>query len=116
MRPAALLGIALLALSIFALFQVKYKVQNLHRDLAEIERQIAIDKKTIHVLEAEWAYLNRPERLKQLADQYLDLRYVSVAQMKEGQAVMVAGSERIRNNDIMPTPKPILSSMQVVSR
>ncbi len=116
MKPAALLGIALLALSVFALFQVKYKVQNLRRDLAEIERQISADKKSIHVLGAEWAYLNRPERLKQLADQYLDLRYVSVAQVKEGEAVMVAGSERQRNMLVEPTPRPILSSMTVVYR
>ncbi len=116
MRPAALLGIALLALSIFALFQVKYKVQNLRRDLAEIERQVTSDKQSIHVLQAEWAYLNRPERLKRLADQYLDLRYVSVAQVKEGEAVMVAGREREGDRLVTPTPRPILASMKVVYR
>ena len=116
MRPAALLGIALLALSIFALFQVKYKVQDLRRDLAEIERQIAADKQSIHVLQAEWAYLNRPERLKRLADQYLDLRYVSVAQVKEGEAVMVAGRERAMENLVVPTPRPVLSAWEVVRR
>lgn len=116
MRPAALLGIALLALSVFALFQVKYKVQNLRRDLAEIERQIEADKQSIHVLEAEWAYLNRPERLRRLADQYLDLRYVNVAQIKEGEVVMVAGRERAADRLVVPTPRPILSSLKVVYR
>jgi cell division protein FtsL len=116
MRSAALLGIALLALSIFALFQVKYKVQNLRRDLVEIERQITADKQSIHVLEAEWAYLNRPERLKRLSDQYLDLRYVTVAQVKEGQGMMVASRESPHKTSLVPTPRPVLSSLKVVSR
>lgn len=116
MRAATLLGMALLALSVFALFQVKYKVQNLNRDLAEIQRQTMSDKQAIHVLNAEWAYLNRPARLKQLADRYLNLHYVNVAQVKEGQGIFVASRERSVNGFVVPTPKPILSSLSVVYR
>ena len=73
----------IILISIFGLFQIKYKVQNLRKDLTEIQRQILQEKEEIHVLKAEWTYLNQPDRLKRLADQYLKLKPMQVIQMQK---------------------------------
>lgn len=60
-----------------ALFMLKYEVQGLEDDLAERQAEIEHHAKAIHVLKAEWTFLNDPERLKRLSKKYLDLGPVS---------------------------------------
>ncbi len=55
----------------FALFNVTFKVEKLEAELGELNRQILDDQQSIHILKAEWSYLDRPERLETLADSYL---------------------------------------------
>ena len=55
------------------LYQVKYKVQRLEEELQQVRNDIRQDRVALHVLEAEWAYLNRPERLQRLASKHLDM-------------------------------------------
>ena len=55
------------------LFYVKHIVANLEGDYASLEKNIKSDKEEIHVLAAEWTYLSRPERIKDLSAKYLDL-------------------------------------------
>ncbi|WP_343562351.1 cell division protein FtsL [Kiloniella sp. b19] len=55
------------------LFQVKQEVQELERQLATLNTGIEKDEEAIRVLEAEWSYLNRPDRLQQLSEKYLRL-------------------------------------------
>ena len=69
-----LLFFILLGISVFGLFQIKFKVQNLNRELAEIKQQLEHEKSSIHILKAEWAYLNQPERLNRLSKKFLDLK------------------------------------------
>lgn len=45
---------------------VKYEVIEKQEKLKEIYRQILDDKREIHMLQAEWMYLNDPQRLKKL--------------------------------------------------
>ncbi len=61
----------------FGLFQLKYQVQGLESELARTNRQILESEEAIHVLKAEWSYLNRPERIETLARKYLDLQPLS---------------------------------------
>jgi cell division protein FtsL len=58
----------------FALFQLKYQVQGLEEKLTRINREILQNEETIHVLKAEWSYLNQHERIEALARKYLSLR------------------------------------------
>jgi cell division protein FtsL len=55
------------------LYQVKYEVQRLEEELDQVRSDIRQDRVALHVLEAEWAYLNRPERLQRLASKHLDM-------------------------------------------
>lgn len=55
------------------LYLVKYSVQDVQRDVAAVRADLAHEKESLHLLNAEWAYLNRPERLRALADRHLDL-------------------------------------------
>ncbi len=59
----------------FVLFNVTFKVEKLEAELGELNRQILADQQSIHILKAEWSYLDRPERLELLIEDYLpDLR------------------------------------------
>lgn len=64
-----------------AAFTVKYQVRDLEDELAATQAAIADGREEIHVLKAEWSYLNRPERLAALADRYLELSPMGPAQM-----------------------------------
>lgn len=68
-----ILWIGLAVLVGIALFQVKYEVQSLEDELRQLNADILHEQEQIHVLRAEWAHLNRPQRLEALAARYLDL-------------------------------------------
>ena len=53
-------------LSGISLFVLKYQVKAEERHLHQIHREILQNNREIHMLEAEWAYLNSPSRLKEL--------------------------------------------------
>lgn len=86
--------------SVFALFQIKFKVQQLNREVVEIKQQLSREKNLIHVLKAEWAYLNQPERLQRLSEKFLDL-----AEMKPEQILIASGEnfkdQPLDNNNII---------------
>ncbi|TDI66694.1 MAG: hypothetical protein E2O90_04590 [Alphaproteobacteria bacterium] len=76
-----LFWILLAAVVGFGLFQVKYKVQNLEDDLRRLNAAITAEQEQLHVLSAEWAYLNHPARLQELSARYLPLRPPTVDQI-----------------------------------
>lgn len=53
------------------LFLVKHQVQELEERLTTLNRSITENREAIHVLNAEWSYLNRPERLEKLGRKLL---------------------------------------------
>jgi hypothetical protein len=63
------------------LFQISYRVQTLEQALTRTNRQIISERETIHVLTAEWSYLNEPRRLAELTRRHLELAPFSATQM-----------------------------------
>ena len=59
------------------LFLVAHQAQQRERELDGISKAIHDEREAVIVLEAEWAYLNRLERLQQLTARHLDLAPMS---------------------------------------
>jgi hypothetical protein len=55
------------------LFLLKYEVKAMEEELAAIQRDTLENLEAIHMLKAEWSYLNRPVRLEKLGRLLLDL-------------------------------------------
>ena len=51
-------------------YKVNYQVQEAEDRVAILTRAIDRERQALSVLGAEWAYLNRPERLRALAETY----------------------------------------------
>ena len=47
-------------------YQENYRTQEALREVRDLQRKIAGNRETLGVLKAEWAYLNRPDRLREL--------------------------------------------------
>jgi len=80
-RISTLLSFALAVMAGAVLFRVSQNVQQAEDNLAHLKKEITYEEKTIHVLQAEWAYLNRPARLEKLAGEHLDLVPVNTTQL-----------------------------------
>ena len=63
------------------LYQLKYKAQRLQAEVSALEASIVRDREAIRVLEAEWTYLTRPERVAALSARYLALRPAQAEQV-----------------------------------
>lgn len=55
------------------LFNISQQTQDMRHQLTRLEHNIALEKQSLDVLHAEWSYLNRPSRLRKLAEKHLDL-------------------------------------------
>ena len=85
------------------LYKVKHGVSDLEKDLRMVRAQIEHAQESIHLLRAEWVYLNNPHRLEELNKKYLKLKPVETIQMASlrsipsrgyhtnGQPIMLAG-------------------------
>lgn len=86
MRPLTYLACALLVMGLaFWAYRENYRTQAALADMRQIQREIAGLREDLGVLRAEWAYLNRPERLRELVD--LNFDRLQLIPREAGQAV-----------------------------
>ena len=62
------------------LFVLKYDVKSMEEELARINKQTLGNLEAIHVLKAEWSYLNQPARLEDLGRRLLSLEPIDTEQ------------------------------------
>jgi hypothetical protein len=55
------------------LFELKYEVRALYQERAALHGRIADEGETLRVLQAEWSFLNQPDRIQEFARRYLAL-------------------------------------------
>lgn len=63
------------------LFFVKHEVKEQESRLAALNQEIHRNQEAIHVLKAEWSYLNDPARLRALSEKHLGMRPVGPTQV-----------------------------------
>lgn len=66
-----LAAIAVIALGYWAYHQ-NIQTQQALREVERLQRAIGVERERLVVLRAEWAYLNRPDRLRELVDLNFD--------------------------------------------
>jgi hypothetical protein len=54
-----------------ALYGIAYQVEGMDKELSALQRNITDEREKIHVLQADWTYLARPERIEDLSRQFL---------------------------------------------
>jgi hypothetical protein len=103
--------VAVIMVSAFGLYRVKYEVQSIRAQIRETSAELAQERESLHVVAAEWAYLNRPERLQRLAEKYLNTdptnEHLNVSQVAEVEAIpfpqiMQASADFEDENHITP--------------
>lgn len=58
-------------------------VQQMNDEISSMKKQIAQEKEHIHVLQTEWSYLTRPERIARLEQKFLKLNDTHGQQLAE---------------------------------
>lgn len=69
-----LLGALVALLAVGGVYGTKFQAYRFEAEVAELRRAVTAERRRLHALRAEWAYLNRPQRLARLAERHLDLR------------------------------------------
>lgn len=89
MRSLTYLAVTLLVMGLaFWAYRENYRTQAAISQMGQVQREIAGLREDLGVLRAEWAYLNRPQRLRELVNMNFDrLRLVPI---ESGQFVSLA--------------------------
>ena len=122
LRLGTLFWIALAVIAGYATIQFKYDVQALERELTQLDGKILRHQEAIHVLKAEWAYLNEPARLERLSRRYLDLSPVRGSQILdlaslpgratgEAEPVLLPSDAPTDGGRTVPAKKPARASL-----
>ncbi len=73
--------VALMGLSILALYHVSEKTRVAHLELNKTNAQIVQERSSIAVLETEWQHVANPEHVQQLAESRLGMSDNATAQL-----------------------------------
>jgi hypothetical protein len=75
------------------LFLIKQDVKGLENRLTTLNTDIARSHSEIHVLQAEWSYLDEPARLRTLSERYLGLQPIAPTQIATLKTLPMDGSD-----------------------
>lgn len=70
-----------IVLSVVYAYSVKYETLQQYEEMRRLQSEIRKEREAIGILQAEWALLNRPERLDRLAKEHLSLQPLDVRQL-----------------------------------
>ncbi len=81
LRRSSLFALMISFLLGIGLYHLKHKVANIEKDLRYTRSRILEVKESLHILRAEWGFLNSPQRLQKLNEKYLHLKPVNAKQI-----------------------------------
>lgn len=81
-RLGAVFWLVLVLAAGFTTFKVKYAIQDTEDELNRVRRHTTAEQQEIRVLNAEWTYLNQPERLSDLNRRFLGLTSITTRQLQ----------------------------------
>ena len=93
--------LALAAVISLGLYHLKQEVMQLEIRMAAVNKAIVVEQEAVRVLRAEWSYLNRPDRLDELAGRHLDIEPVALHQIG-----IVSELPLRRPAAMVPVPRP----------
>jgi hypothetical protein len=102
MRAATILWAILATIAGTGLFLLKYQVQAEERHLRELRKDIASTEQSIHVLKAEWSYLNDPLRLREQAERHLAMHPMRANQMVSIDSIPMVGGPLYEPPGLLP--------------
>ena len=91
------------------LFFVKHEVKDQERRLNALNGEIQRNQETIHVLRAEWSYLNDPARLRALSEKHLGMHPVMPNQVATLDGIRRNG---VPNGNMLASAAPVRPSAQ----
>lgn len=112
MRKSTLLWLFLATVCAAFLFHTSQKVTDGRAQISGLAYDIGREEESLRVLEAEWGYLNQPERLEKLTQQYLHLepmkgrQFTKISALENRPAPLQAEKEDIRQKQASETPDP----------
>ena len=109
MKASTLKNIAFFLLAIVLgglLFATSQNVQKAEDGLKDLRAEIEAEQETIGVLEVEWEYLNRPQRLEELAKKTLKMKAPGTGDMAESADDLPAVTPQGFDTLQVPTVKP----------
>ncbi|PVE25333.1 hypothetical protein DC522_05355 [Microvirga sp. KLBC 81] len=62
-------------------YSIKYDTLYYAEQVAKLKSKVQREREAIAVLQAEWQYLDRPDRLQAAADHHLDLQALKIQQL-----------------------------------
>jgi cell division protein FtsL len=92
--------VALMGLSILALYNVSEKTRVAHMTLSKVNRQIAQEKSHLSVLETEWQHVASPARIQQLAQARLGMGDTSSVQLSSFEQLPRRGADPAPLNNL----------------
>ncbi len=102
--------IAIMGLGFWA-YRENYRTQAELAEVRSLQSEIGDLRESLGVLNAEWAYLNRPDRLRQLADLNFErLGLLPLAPEQFGEVVQVAYPPAE-----MPSPGPVVNPVETAA-
>ncbi|MBC7953740.1 MAG: energy transducer TonB [Rhodospirillaceae bacterium] len=79
------------------LFFIKHEVKEQEARLSELNDEVLRNQEVIHVLKAEWSYLNDPARLRALSEKFLSMKVMGPSQIATLNTMPVSGTVMAAN-------------------
>lgn len=120
--PTTILSAVLAGAVGVGLFFIKHEVKEQEARLSALNEEVLRNQEVIHVLKAEWSYLNDPARLRALSEKFLSMKVMGPSQIATLNTLPVSGVVMAANRPAAATAvakaepaKPVATPVKVAA-